>query len=594
MASGVDALQAAGTGLTAAQASQLSQVHSDVILVDSGVDVIQSDVADGTLSDITSKLVVVEDFASDTYSRLLEVESEIDSVLSAGGVISDIASGVDAIQAAGGGLTVAQASQLSQVHSDVILVDSGVDVIQSDVADGTLSDITSKLVVVEDFASDTYSRLLEVESEIDSVLGAGGVVSDIASGVDAIQAAGGGLTAAQASQLSQVHSDTILIDSGVDVIQSDVADGTLSDITSKLVVVEDFASDTYSRLLEVESEIDSILGAGGVISDIASKLVVVDAVVDGIDSELDEILGAGGVISDMASGVDALQAAGGGLTAAQASQLSQVHSDAIDIYSDTAGIESELDSILGAGGVISDMASGVDAIQAAGGGLTAAQASQLSQVHSDAIDIYSDTAGIESELDSILGAGGVISNIASGVDVIQSDVADGTLSNITSKLVVIDGVADGIASDIVSILGAGGVVSDMASGVDAIQAAGGALTAAQASQLSQVHSDAILIDSGVDAIQAAGGSLTAAQASQLSQVHSDTMLLDSAQSEPTGVPAVNETPLEKLAYLFMGMRNKVTVSSSAKTFYDNGGAAEFSKALSDDGTTYTEAEVSSG
>ena len=60
-----------------------------------------------------------------------------------------------------------------------------------------MSDVTSKLVdlavlgvATEDLASDTYSRLLQVESEIDSILGAGGVISDMASGVDAVQAAG--------------------------------------------------------------------------------------------------------------------------------------------------------------------------------------------------------------------------------------------------------------------------------------------------------------------------------------------------------------------------------------------------------------------
>lgn len=66
--------------------------------------------------------------------------------------------------------------------------------------------------------------------------------------------------------------------------------------------------------------------------------------------------------------------------------------------------------------------------------------------------------------------------------------------------------------------------------------------------------------------------------------------LVAAQAEPTGVPAANETPLEKLAYLFMALRNKLTVTATSKSFYDDGGAVEWSKAVSDDGTTYTENE----
>lgn len=70
-----------------------------------------------------------------------------------------------------------------------------------------------------------------------------------------------------------------------------------------------------------------------------------------------------------------------------------------------------------------------------------------------------------------------------------------------------------------------------------------------------------------------------------------TDLLNAAQSEPSGVPAMNETPLTKLAYLFMALRNGVEVTASKKTFHDDAGNGEWAKALSDDGATYTEAEA---
>jgi hypothetical protein len=66
---------------------------------------------------------------------------------------------------------------------------------------------------------------------------------------------------------------------------------------------------------------------------------------------------------------------------------------------------------------------------------------------------------------------------------------------------------------------------------------------------------------------------------------------NSAQSEPTGVPAANATPLVKLAWLFMALRNKLEITATDKTFYDDGGAAEWKKTLSDDGTTYAESEA---
>lgn len=67
--------------------------------------------------------------------------------------------------------------------------------------------------------------------------------------------------------------------------------------------------------------------------------------------------------------------------------------------------------------------------------------------------------------------------------------------------------------------------------------------------------------------------------------------LDAAQTEPTGVPAANETPLDKIGYLFMVTRNKVTVTSSKKTYFGDDDVAEFEKDLSDDATTYAETKI---
>lgn len=64
-------------------------------------------------------------------------------------------------------------------------------------------------------------------------------------------------------------------------------------------------------------------------------------------------------------------------------------------------------------------------------------------------------------------------------------------------------------------------------------------------------------------------------------------------AEPTGVPAATNTLVSKISWLYMALRNKVTVTATKKTFYDDSDAAEWEKDVSDDGTTYTETEANS-
>lgn len=61
--------------------------------------------------------------------------------------------------------------------------------------------------------------------------------------------------------------------------------------------------------------------------------------------------------------------------------------------------------------------------------------------------------------------------------------------------------------------------------------------------------------------------------------------------EPSSAPGATVTLAAKLGYLYSALRNKITVTSGSKAFYTDAGASLYSKALSDDGTTYTEAEA---
>jgi len=61
-------------------------------------------------------------------------------------------------------------------------------------------------------------------------------------------------------------------------------------------------------------------------------------------------------------------------------------------------------------------------------------------------------------------------------------------------------------------------------------------------------------------------------------------------AEPTGVPAATASLVSKIGRLYQVLRNRLEVTATDKTLYDDAGAALWKKALSDDGTTYTEGE----
>lgn len=95
------------------------------------------------------------------------------------------------------------------------------------------------------------------------------------------------------------------------------------------------------------------------------------------------------------------------------------------------------------------------------------------------------------------------------------------------------------------------------------------------------------LDTALDAAIAALNDLSAADvnAQVLDVLNTDTF------GEPTGVPPATATPLTKLGYIYMTIRNQITVTATKKTFYDDSGTAEWEKDLSDNGTTYTETEA---
>ena len=88
-------------------------------------------------------------------------------------------------------------------------------------------------------------------------------------------------------------------------------------------------------------------------------------------------------------------------------------------------------------------------------------------------------------------------------------------------------------------------------------------------------------------IAAALAALNDLSAAQVNAEIVDALATDT-YGEPTGVPGATIALSAKISWLYMALRNGVTVTSSKKQFLDDSGAAEWEKDLSDDGTTYAE------
>ncbi len=140
---------------------------------------------------------------------------------------------------------------------------------------------------------------------------------------------------------------------------------------------------------------------------------------------------------------------------------------------------------------------------------------------------------------------------------------------------------------------AGGLVISDGGGLDA-DAMAASVTAIEVdtNELQGDWTDAGRLDAILDAINVIAADWTDAGRLDvlLDAIKVVTDLINSAQSEPTGVPAANETPLDKAAYVFMALRNRIDITATKKTFYDDGGSGEWEKDLSDDATTYSESE----
>jgi len=284
-----------------------------------------------------------------------------------------------------------------------------------------------------------------------------------------------------------------------------------------------------------------------------------------------------GVLSNIWSETTAIAAAGGALTSAQAAMLSDIQvtqaSDALLIQSDLSDILSAVTAVsakIGSDVLLLEAALDSDFLQVE----TKLDSDMVlvvadhDKTQSDVVDLStklaSDVLALEGALDSdallyISDLSDIISHLVVLDAAIDSDALLYTtsISDVKSAITILDAAIDSDAlladadhdktqsdiallstkqdSDMVIVATATSDILSLAtlirSDTAVIEAGGGALTSAQAAQLTTIASDIVLVYSDTAVIEAGGGALTSAQAAQLTTIASDVVLIDQDTSD---------------------------------------------------------------
>jgi hypothetical protein len=286
--------------------SDTTKIDTQTLDIQSETEVIQSQAVAirAIVSDIQSDTNVMVPVISDIQSDTARILSDVSDVLShltaydaSAGLLSDINSGVNALQ-----VTTTVAGELFELVSDIY------------------SDTTAIHTQTTAIASDTTTLASDL-AEAD--------FSDIHSLVTKIY-----------SDTTAIHTQTTAIASDTTTLASDLAEADFSDIHSLVTKVYSDTNAITTLVTKIDSDQTSQLAF---ISDIQSDTNVLINTVGTSTT---------GILSDINSGINALQAAGGALTATQDSMLTRVQSLAIvievdtdNIYSDTTHIHSDTAAI---------------------------------------------------------------------------------------------------------------------------------------------------------------------------------------------------------------------------------------------------------
>ena len=514
-----------------------------VLVVDGGIVESALLALSDAVSNVQSYLVVMSGVQSDIYSLLSDTRSTTDSQFAVtSNYLSNASNYLSYISAVVSGLGAGQSA--------------------SAIADKVWSDYQSK---VGQSPSQVYSNISNMLSYLSATVS--DFQSDFQSRVPKAVATN--------SQLSDLHSDlrSYLVEMS----------GMLSNTHSAAILGASAASDAHSAISDLRSaflsafidERNSTVSATGNAStlEIAGPIDHENAfnghwiklltgsqadelrLIVSTDKTNSRITVKPAFLSAVASGVDYV------ILGLGSPYLSQIHSDIQSRFSDVSSKVVALAATFD----LSDIQSHLDVIQNnIDNGFTIID-NAVSDLHSDfrsrvpkAVATNSQLSDLHSDLRSYLvGMSGAISDVDSALNS-QFAVTSNYLSNASNYLSNISATLSDVRSD----------VSDLHS--DLIVMSG---------ILSDVASAITVVDSRVLLTQSAA-----------SNADSIVQLLNTAQAEPTGVPAANASPLTKLGFLYEALRNKLTVTSTKLTFFDDAEVAQWEKDLSDDGTTYAESE----
>ena len=239
-------------------------------------------------------------------------------------------------------------------------------------------------------------------------------------------------------------------------------------------------------------------------------------------------------------------------------------------------------------------------IGATGSGLT----SLASQASVNTIDDFLDTevAAILAAVDTEVG------DIKTKTDFLPSATAGasgglfiaGTNAATTITTALTTTFTGNLTGSVASVTGAvASVTAGVTLAASAVQAIWDALTSA----LTTVGSVGKLLVDNINATISsrstyAGGAVASVTAEvEITQTSADKVFGAAGAALPElaqGIPSATPSPRAAIMALYMALRNKLDVTATTKSVTNDAGTVIFKKALSDDGTTYSEAEAVSG
>lgn len=356
--------------------SQLSDIISDLISKAATATQLASRVwSNATGAAVASQVLVIKSQASDLASKLSDVESNLLSFLATTGVqlntsvMSDIRSAISA--GATGALTVSDISDIAsavKVALASLITTTGVNLNTSVMSDIRSAITAAPTVTVSDI-SDIASAVKVALASLITTTGVNlntSVMSDIRSAVNAVTV---NLTASDISDIASAVVAAVTV--------------TLTQVNSRVLLVQSYVSDLQSKLSDVESNLLSFLGTTGVQLNTS------------VMSDLRSAISAGGTgaltvsdISDIASAVRATMASD---LSDILSSTQQVNSRVLvsksmvsDIYSLLSHVDSNLQSrIPKAVATNSQLSALVSDLQSSLSDMQSDFNSQLSSIQSD-------------------------------------------------------------------------------------------------------------------------------------------------------------------------------------------------------------------